>query len=141
MSGVLRSEQALRMGVLPAPYQELFEINKGTQSITVAFKGAQRQFEWFEISLIYDKSFQHLTIYDSYDLELATKLIQEIKFQSTTSTHSLMGKIDYNQTNHDCKKVLYQMFVAYNCNGCSTAPLTQYKNISRNNTRRRIWQK
>ena len=83
MSGVLRSEQALRMGVLPAPYQELFEINKGTQSITVAFKGAQRQFEWLEISLIYDKSFQNLTIYDSYDLEPATKLIQKIKFQNT----------------------------------------------------------
>ena len=26
------------------------------------------------------------------------------------------------------KKILSQMFVAYNCNGCSTAPLTQYKN-------------
>ena len=23
--------------------------------------------------------------------------------------------------------MLYKMFVAYNCNGCSTAPLTQYK--------------
>ena len=26
------------------------------------------------------------------------------------------------------KKILYQMFVAYNCNGCSTALLTQHKN-------------
>ena len=128
MSGALRSEQALRMGVLPAPYQELFEINKGTQSITVAFKGAQRQFEWLEISLIYDKSFQHLTIYDSYDLEPATKLIQKIKFQNTMSTYSVTGKIEYNQTNHDEKKIIYQIFVAYNCNGYSTAPLTQYKN-------------
>ena len=33
------------MGVLPAPYQQLFEIDKGTQSLTVTFKGAQRQFE------------------------------------------------------------------------------------------------
>ena len=41
-SGVLRSETALRMGVLSAPYQQLFEINKGTQSLTVTFKGAQR---------------------------------------------------------------------------------------------------
>ena len=68
------------MGVLTAPYQQLFEINKGTQSLTVTFKGAQRQFQWLEISLIYDKSYQHLTIYDSYNLELAGKMIQSIKF-------------------------------------------------------------
>ena len=73
LSSILRSETALRMGALPVPYQQLFEINKGTQSFTVTFKGAQRQFEWLEISLIYDKSYQHLTIYDSYNLELAAK--------------------------------------------------------------------
>ena len=31
LKGVLRSEQALRMGVLPSPYQQLFEINKKIQ--------------------------------------------------------------------------------------------------------------
>ena len=31
LSGILRSKTALWMGVLPAPYQQLFEINKGTQ--------------------------------------------------------------------------------------------------------------
>ena len=79
-SGIIRSETAVRMGVLPAPYQQLFEVNKGIQSLTVRFKGAQRQFEWLEISFVYDKSYQHLTIYDSYDLELAAKMIQSIKF-------------------------------------------------------------
>ena len=44
LSGILRSEQALRMGVLPSPLQE-FEIATGTQSLTVTFKGAQKQFE------------------------------------------------------------------------------------------------
>ena len=45
LNGALRSETALRMGVLPSPYQQMFETNKGTQSLTVTFKGAQRQFE------------------------------------------------------------------------------------------------
>ena len=58
LSGILRSEQALKMGVLPSPYQQLFEINKGVQSLTITFKDGQRQFEWLEISLIYDKSYQ-----------------------------------------------------------------------------------
>ena len=96
LSGILRSETTLRMGTLPAPYQQLFEINKGTQSLTVTFKGVQRQFEWLEISLIYDKSYQYLTIYDSYDLELAGKMIQSIKFENTTSTYSLTGKLEYD---------------------------------------------
>ena len=85
LSGILRSETTLRMGTLPAPYQQLFEINKGTQSLTVTFKGAQRQFEWLEISLIYYKSYQHLTIYNSYDLELAAKMIQSIRFENNTT--------------------------------------------------------
>ena len=93
-SRVLRSETALRMGVLRAPYQQSFEINKGTQSLTVTFKGVQRQFECLEISLIYDKSYQHLTIYDSYDLELAAKMIQSIKFENTTSTYGLTSKLN-----------------------------------------------
>ena len=80
LSGILRSETALRQGVLLSPYQQLFEINTGTQSFTCTFKGAQRQFDWLEISIASDKSYQHTTIYDSYDLELAVKLIQTIKF-------------------------------------------------------------
>ena len=40
--GILRSETALRQGVLPAPYQQEFEIGVGTQSYTCTFKGAQR---------------------------------------------------------------------------------------------------
>ena len=62
---ILRSETALRQGVLPSQYQQLFEIATGAQTFTCTFKGAQRQFDWLEISLVYDKSFQHTTIYDS----------------------------------------------------------------------------
>ena len=116
------------MGVLPAPYQQLFEVNKGIQSLTVTFKGSQRQFEWLEISLVYDKSYQHLTIYDSYDLELAAKMIQSIKFENKISTYCLTGKLECNYKNEDEKNIFYKMFIAYNCNGRSTAPLTQYKN-------------
>ena len=115
------------MGVVAAPYQQLFEVNKGIQSLTVTFKGAQRQFEWLEISLVYEKSYQHLTIYDSYDLELAAKMIQSKKFENTISTYSLTGKLEHNYKNEDDKNILYKMSIAYNCNGRSTTPLTQYK--------------
>ena len=99
------------MGVLPAPYQQLFEVNKGIQSLTVTFKGAQRQFELLEISLVYDKSYQHLTVYDSYDLELAAKMIQSIKFENATLTYSLTWKHEYNYKNEDEKNILYKILL------------------------------
>ena len=58
-TGILRSEAGLRQGVLPVPYQQEIEVNTGTQDFTCTFKGAQRQFDWLEISIVYDKSYQH----------------------------------------------------------------------------------
>ena len=127
-NGILRSETALRQGVLPSPYQRLFEINRGTQIYTCTFKGAQRQIDWLEISIVYDKYFQHTTTYDSYDLELASKIIQTIKFENTSTTYSLTGKLSFDMEKEDDKNILYKMLVAKACDGCSTAPLTQYKN-------------
>ena len=54
-------------------------------------------------------------------------MIRSIKFEYTTSTYGLIDKLEYDYKNHDEKTMLYKMFVAYNCNSCSTAPLTQYK--------------
>ena len=41
-TGILRSETALRQGVLESPYQQVFEVNTGTQDFICTFKGAQR---------------------------------------------------------------------------------------------------
>ena len=116
------------MRVLPSPYQQEFEIETGTQSLTVTFKGVQRKFEWLEISPVYATSYQHLTIYDSYDLQLATKLIKSVKFENTLATYSLTGKLEYDVNKNDELDILFKMFLAFQCNGCSTAPLSQYKN-------------
>ena len=127
-TGILRSETALRQGVLPLPYQQVFEVNTGTQDFTCTFKGAQRQFDWLQISIVYDKSYQHTNLYDSYDLQLAAKLIKSIKFQNTSSTYSLTGKLSYDLDKEEEKFLLYKMLVAHSCDDCSSAPLMQYKN-------------
>ena len=88
----------------------------------------QRQFDWLEISIVYDKSFQHATIYDSYDLELASKIIKTIKFENTSTTYSLTEKLSFDIEKDDNKNILYKMLVAKACDGCSTAPLAQYNN-------------
>ena len=127
-TGILRSETALRQGVLPAPFQQEFEIKRGTQNFTCTFKGAQRQLDWLEISIVYDNLYQHNTIYDSYDVELAAKLIKTIKFENTSSTYSLTGKLTYDLEKEDDKYQLYCMLAAFTCGGCSSALLTQYIN-------------
>ena len=75
-NGILRSRGALRTGVISSPYQRSFEINTGTQSLKVNFRGLNKQIEWLEISLVSDKSDQHQTVYDSYNVELAAKYLQ-----------------------------------------------------------------
>ena len=37
----------------------------GSQEFTADVKGCNRQFNWLEISLIYEKSDKYLTIYDT----------------------------------------------------------------------------
>ena len=78
--------------------------------------------------MVFDKSDQHQTVYDSYDVELAAKYVQLFALENASTTYSLTGQLEYHVSNEDDKHWLYQMFVAYYCEGCSAAPLTQYKN-------------
>ena len=56
------SKTALRTGMFNAPYHQSFKLNVKTQSRKINFYGATKQFEFLEISLVYDKSNQHQTI-------------------------------------------------------------------------------
>ena len=109
-------------------YEQSFEVNIEAQTINVNFQGANRQFAWLEISLIYDKSDQHQTIYDSYGAELAAREMQSLTLENTSSTCNITGGLVYDIDHEDDKHWLYAMFVAFSCDGCSTAPLTEYAN-------------
>ena len=127
-NGIIRSRTALRQGVLPALFQQELEISTGTQDFTCQFKGAQRQMDWIEISIVYDKSYHHETMYDSYDVELAPKLIKSVKFENTGTTYSLTGKIEYDLEKEDDKYQIYATLPSFVCGGYNSAPLTQYIN-------------
>ena len=75
--------------------------------------------------MVFDKSNQNETVYDSYDEELAAKYVQLLALENVSTKYSLTGQLEYNVSN---KHELYQMFLAYYCEGCNTASLTQYKN-------------
>ena len=110
------------------PYMQSFDINVGLQSLVVNFVGANRQFTFLELSLVYDKSDQHKTIYDSYNLEVATQKIQSLKIENASSTYALTNEIKYDADDAKDAYWLYTQFFAFVCNGCTIAPLTDYAN-------------
>ena len=128
LNASLRSKTVLRMDIFNAPYQQSFEMNVGAQSRKVHFYSFPSQFEFIEISTVYDRSEQHQTICNSYELELAARNVQLIKLENVTNTYNVTGTLEYNIDNKYDKHPLYAIFVTYNCNGCSAALLTQYRN-------------
>ena len=66
---IMLSSKVLRMSIQKTPYQKTYEFQTGLQEFTVDFRGCERQFDWLEISLVYDKSDKDLTVYDSYNAE------------------------------------------------------------------------
>ena len=70
---MLQSEHVLRTGIKPTPCQKSYELVVGTQSLVVDFMGANKQFSFFFISLVDDNSDQHRSIYNSCNVERASK--------------------------------------------------------------------
>ena len=56
------------MGAQKTPTQETYEINIGQDSLDIDFLGLQKQFDWLELSIVYDKSDKHTTIYNAITL-------------------------------------------------------------------------
>ena len=116
------------MGAQRTPKQKTYETNVGQDSLDIDFLCLQGQFHCLELSLVYGKSDKHTTIYDSYNIELAAKTIKSVKPSNFTKIYSLANEKKYDIDNLTQKHLLYRQFVAWSCNRCSTAPLTDYIN-------------
>ena len=116
------------MGAQKTPIQKTYEINIGQASINIDLLGAKIQFDWLEMSLIFDKSDKDKTIYDSSNVELAAKYTKSVKISKFTEIYSLTNETEYDIDNLTQKHLLYKQFFAWACDGCSVAPLTDYTN-------------
>ena len=96
---IMVSKKILRMETQKSPIQKTYEINVGADSIEIDFLESNRQFDWLEFSLAYDKSDQHATIYNSYNYELAAKTIKSIKLSNFTEIYSLTNEKKYSIDN------------------------------------------
>ena len=85
-------KKILRMGTQKTPLQKTYETNVGQDSIDVDLLGANRQFDWIESSLIYDRSDKHTSIYDSYNHKLAAKRIKSGTLSNFTEIYSLTNE-------------------------------------------------
>ena len=114
------------MGTQKNPIQKSYEVKKGSGSLNIEFLGANRQFDWIEISIVNDKSDKHTTIYDSYNRELVAQNIKTLKLSNFTQIYSLTNEKKYSIDNLTQKHLLNKQFVAWHCNGSSVAPLVDY---------------
>ena len=123
---IMVSKKIIRMGAQKTPIQKTYEIKQGSDSLNVEFLGANRQFGWLEISIVNDKNDKHSTIYDSYNRELAAQKIKSLQVSNFTEIYSLKNEKKYSIDILTQKYLLYKQLVAWNCNGSSVAPLTEY---------------
>ena len=87
---IMVSKKILRKRNQKTPLQKAYEINVRQDSLDIDFLGAKRQFDWIEI--VYDKSDKHSTIYDSYNVEMASKRIKSVRLTNFTEIYSLTNE-------------------------------------------------
>ena len=92
----MMSEHALTSGIKKTPYQKSHELNIGVQLFTVDLRGANKQFSFLEISIVYHKSNQHNLICDSYNVELTSTKIKSIKLENASNTYSSFNEIKFD---------------------------------------------
>ena len=96
---IMVSKTILRMGTQKTLTQKIYEINFGQDSLDIDFLRANRQFDWIELSLVYDKSDKHTTIYNSYNIEMASKKIQSVKLTNFTEIYRLTNEKKFDIDN------------------------------------------
>ena len=118
----------MRIGIIKTPYQKTYEKQIGSQEFTVDFKESDRQFDWLEVSLVYDKSDKHLIIYDSYNGECVVQKIESVELANISKAYSVTNTINIDTPNDTQKHMLWKQFVAWNCNGYSAVLISDYIN-------------
>ena len=70
---IMVSKKTIRIGTQKALLQKTYDVNVGQDSVDIDFVGANRQFDWIELALVYGKSDKHITVYESYIHDLAAR--------------------------------------------------------------------
>ena len=105
------SSKVLKLEIQKAPYQKTYEMQIGSQELTVSFKGCERQFDWLEVCLVYNKSDKHLKICDSYNVECVAQIIKSVELANISEAYSVTNTIKFDTLNDMQKNLLRKQFV------------------------------
>ena len=92
-------KKKLRMEAQKTLLQKTYESQKGSDSLSVEFLDAYRQFDWIEISIVPDKSDKHTTTYDSYNREITAQLIKSLRLINFSDLYSLTNEKEISTDN------------------------------------------
>ena len=126
LEGTMFSEDSLRTALQRTPLQKSYEMAVGSQSRTITFNNAFKQFSFIEILLVYDRSDQHLSIYDSYNAEVAATQIKSINLQNVSNTYSEFNTVKLDLEDLEDQYTLYNTFTVWVTKGLSIAPPIDY---------------
>ena len=87
------------MGTQKTLIQKTYEINVGQDSLDINFLGTNRQFHWTELTLVYGKGNKHTSIYDSYNVEMASKILKSVRLTKFTEIYNLTNGKKYGIEN------------------------------------------
>ena len=90
------SENLLRTGIRKTSLQKSYEHVAGAQAKTITFNNTFKQFSFLEISLVFDRSDHHLSIYNSYNSEVAATKIKTTKFQNASNTYREFNTVKFD---------------------------------------------
>ena len=63
--------------------------------------------------MVYDRSDQHRSVYDSYNTELASAKVKKVQLENASNTHSSYNTVKFDTSNAHDKYLLYMQFVAW----------------------------
>ena len=66
------------------------------------------------------------TVYDGYNIELASTKIKLLLLENTANLCSSFNNVKYDLDDKDDQYLLYTQFVVWYCNGPSMVPLSDY---------------
>ena len=92
------------------------------------FKRCERQFDWLKISLVYDKSDKHTTIYDTCNAKCTARMIKNIELSNISYVCSVTDTMKFDINNDTQKHLLWKQYIAWHCNGYTNAPVSDYTN-------------
>ena len=108
LEAIMLSSKVLRMRIQKTPHQKMYKLQAGSQEFTVDFKGCDRQFDWIERSLHYDKSNKYLTIYDSDNAEYAARMRKKIDLSNISDTYSATDMMKFDISSSTQKHLLWK---------------------------------